>query len=104
VALADVGDVVLLGFAAANHDPEVFRDPETIRLDRTPNPHVAFGNGPHTCIGVHLARLEARVLLEELLAAIPDWHLASGAVIDFEVLPDATIPARFHRLPIEVGS
>ena len=101
---AAAGEIVLLGFARANHDPAVFEDPETIRLERGPNPHVAFGNGPHTCIGVHLARLEARVLLEELLAAVPDWRVGADARITFERVGDARVPVRFDALPIEVGA
>ncbi len=113
VATADVsgpwghgepGDIVLLGFATANHDPAVFADPSTIDLRRSPNPHVAFGNGPHTCIGVHLARLEARVLLEELLVAVPDWRLGDGAKITFEEVGGALVPVRFDALPVEVGA
>lgn len=100
---AAAGEIVLLGFARANHDPAVFGDPEAIRLGRSPNPHVAFGNGPHTCIGVHLARIEARVFLEELLAVVPDWRLGEGAAITFEEIGGAQIPIRFDSLPLEVG-
>lgn len=101
---ASPGDIVLLGFAAANHDASVFADPGVVRLDRSPNPHVAFGNGPHTCIGVHLARIEARVFLEELLAAVPDWRVGAGTRIDVERFGDSEVPVRFHALPIEVGA
>jgi cytochrome P450 len=97
------GEIVLLGFAPANHDAAVFEQHGTIRIDRSPNPHVAFGNGPHTCIGVHLARLEARVFLEELLAAVPDWHLGAGVEIDYAEIDGARIPESFLALPIEVG-
>lgn len=100
---AAAGDIVLLGFARANHDPSVFTDPETIGLERRPNPHMAFGNGVHTCIGIHLARLEARVFLEELLAAVPDWQLGEPTQIMFEEIGDARVPVRFDELPIEVG-
>lgn len=100
---ADPGAIVVLGFARANHDPAAFHDPGAIRLDRSPNPHVAFGNGPHTCIGVHLARLEARVFLEELLAKVPDWRVGDGAGITFEEIGDARVPVRFEALPVEVG-
>ena len=89
-------------FARANHDPAAFDDPRSVRLDRTPNPHVGFGNGPHTCIGVHLARLEARIFLEELLAAVPTWRIADGARITFEEVNGARVPVRFDALPIEV--
>lgn len=101
---AHAGEVVLLGFARANHDETVFGDPQAIDLERSPNPHVAFGNGPHTCIGVHLARLEARVFLEELLRVVPDWRLATGMRAAYEQVGAARVPVRFDVLPIEVGA
>jgi cytochrome P450 len=62
------GDKVLIWFVAADYDGDVFADPFTFDIHRTPNPHVAFGLlSPHLCLGAHLARLEIRVLLEELL-------------------------------------
>lgn len=100
---ADPGDIVLLGFAAANHDATVFADPGRIDLQRSPNPHVAFGNGPHTCIGVHLARLEARVFLEELLAAVPDWHLDGEPAVAWETHAGVEVPVRFDHVPVAVG-
>jgi len=63
-----VGDNVLLCVAAANHDPDVFVNPEELMLDRDPNPHLTFGWGLHHCLGAHLARLEARLALDALLA------------------------------------
>lgn len=53
--------------ASANRDDEVFPSSESFIANRTPNPHIAFGSGPHTCPGSRLARMEAQVLLEELL-------------------------------------
>jgi cytochrome P450 len=100
---ATAGDIVLLNFASANHDPAVFDDPGAVRLDRSPNPHVGFGNGPHTCIGVHLGRLETRVLLEELLARVGDWHLLPGSVIETDRIGQTEVPAKFVRLPVGVG-
>lgn len=100
---AAAGDVVLLGFAAANHDPAAYPDHDTLRVDRSPNPHVAFGQGPHTCIGVHLARLEARVFLEELLARVPVWRLEPGADIEWGDVNGARVPAAFRRLPVRTG-
>ena len=100
---ARAGDIVILGWGAANHDPAAFDDPGEIRLDRRPNPHLAFGSGPHTCIGIHLARLEIRVFLEELLEAIPDWHLGDGAAFDTVRLVDDEVPRLFHRLPLVIG-
>ncbi len=60
------GGFVSLNFAAANYDPAVFDAPEEVRLDRRPNPHVAFGFGPHLCLGAHHARLVVRSLLKAL--------------------------------------
>lgn len=61
------GDSAALVFAAANMDPRIFDDPQTLRLDRIAKGHVTFGGGgPHLCLGAALARLEARVLLQEL--------------------------------------
>lgn len=58
------GDVVALGFGAANHDPAAFPDPDRCLLDRMPNRHLAFGAGPHLCLGAPVARLELAVTLE----------------------------------------
>ncbi|MET7338965.1 cytochrome P450 [Nonomuraea sp. NPDC005650] len=64
------GSRLLLIFAAANHDPRVFPDPETFDLERDTSRTIAFGTGPHFCLGASLARLETRVVLEELVAAV----------------------------------
>lgn len=98
------GDIVLLGFATANHDASVFRAPGEIDLQRSPNPHVAFGNGPHTCIGVHLARLEARVFLEEVLATVLDWHLDGPPSIAWDFIGGGELPVRFDAVPVAVGA
>jgi cytochrome P450 len=101
---AAAGETVVLGFARANHDATVFTEPGGLRLDRRPNPHVGFGAGPHTCIGLQLARLEARVFLEALLAAVRDWRLTTGADIAFAVIEGTTVPARFEHLPLVTGA
>jgi cytochrome P450 len=62
------GDKVALVYTSANRDDAVFADPQRFDIRRTPNPHVSFGIGTHFCLGAHLARLEARVFVEELLA------------------------------------
>ena len=69
---------MLLLFGSANRDPAVFPDADTFHLDRRDGRHVAFGIGPHRCIGSNLARLELRVAVEELLRMIPDFRLAEG--------------------------
>ena len=71
------GDKVLLLYEAANRDERVFRDPDRFDVTRNPNDHVAFGGyGAHFCLGASLARLELRIMFEELLAALPDIELA----------------------------
>ena len=69
------GDKVVMWFSAANRDPSVFRDPHRLDLLRSPNPHVAFGIGPHFCLGAHLARLEAAEMLRQLLLHAPDMTI-----------------------------
>jgi cytochrome P450 len=65
----ETGDLLLLGWAAANRDPKAWEHPDDLRLDRAkPERHLGFGYGIHFCIGAPLARLEVRVALEELLA------------------------------------
>lgn len=66
---------VSLCWASANRDGSVFEAPEELRLDRKPNPHVAFGSGPHSCIGSLHARVLLRVLLEELAAQVASIHV-----------------------------
>ncbi|MGW4051984.1 cytochrome P450 [Streptomyces sp. NPDC004779] len=60
------GDKVVVFHVSANHDERVFADPHRLDLGRRPNPHVSFGDGPHVCLGAHFARLQLRVLYEEL--------------------------------------
>lgn len=61
------GDWLMLCYASGNRDEEVFEDPFTFRSDRKPNRHLAFGYGAHLCLGQYLARMEMRILFEELL-------------------------------------
>lgn len=71
------GDKVVIWFIAADYDEDVFGDPYTFDLHRTPNPQVAFGlMSPHLCLGAQLARMEIKVLLEELLPRLGDARLA----------------------------
>ncbi|HEY2300390.1 MAG TPA: cytochrome P450 [Acidimicrobiales bacterium] len=70
------GDPVLLVYASADRDEEVFgTDADRLRVDRHPNPHVAFGFGPHFCLGAALARLEGRVVLTELVQRFESLRL-----------------------------
>jgi cytochrome P450 len=75
------GDSVLLPFPAANRDPEVFEDADTVIIDREVNRHVAFGLGIHRCLGSNLARLELRIAVEVFINRFPKFELADpGAV------------------------
>ncbi|MCL6639816.1 MAG: cytochrome P450 [Candidatus Rokubacteria bacterium] len=70
------GDKVVTWYIAANRDPEVFPDPYRFDVTRSPNDHVTFGpGGPHFCLGAHLARLETRILFEELLPRLRSIEL-----------------------------
>lgn len=92
------GDTVALGFAAANFDPDVFEDPVRCDLARTPTRHMTFGIGPHICIGAPLARMELRVMLEELVARVGVLELAGVSV------PFGGLRSGFSRLPVRVVS
>jgi cytochrome P450 family 142 subfamily A polypeptide 1 len=72
------GEKVLMLYQSANRDEEVFANADVLDLGRAPNPHVAFGVGPHVCLGMNLARLEVRVHFEELCRRFPDMHVPDG--------------------------
>lgn len=69
------GDELLLLYASANRDQRAFDNPDVFDVTRENNRHVAFGFGSHFCLGAHLARLEIKVMFEELLRRIGDWDL-----------------------------
>jgi len=69
------GERVVLLIASANRDEEEFIEPDEFRWDRSMPRHLGFGQGHHYCIGAHVARLEGRVLLEELLARVPEYEI-----------------------------
>ena len=74
------GDKVLLMLMAANHDPDVFAEPDDMDLERKDNYHIAFGSGPHTCLGGILARAEAQVAIGTLVRRFPKMRLAGDNV------------------------
>jgi cholest-4-en-3-one 26-monooxygenase len=74
------GDKVIVYYCSANHDEDVFADPDRFDVGRNPNPHLTFGGGgPHFCLGLHLARLELRQLFATLLDQVPDIELVAPA-------------------------
>lgn len=72
------GDSVVMVYASANRDEDVFDEPFRFRLDRSPNEHLALGTGPHYCLGANLARMEIQVVMERILARLPKLRLEPG--------------------------
>jgi len=72
------GEKVLLLYPSANRDADVFDEPDSFIADRSPNPHLGFGVGNHFCLGANLARMEIRVVLEEVLRRMPDMEYTAG--------------------------
>ena len=70
------GDWLWLAYPSGNRDEEVFDDPDAFRIERNPNRHLAFGYGAHLCLGQHLAKMEMRILWEELMPRLQSLELA----------------------------
>ena len=88
------GDKVVVFHGSANYDERAFAAPHRLDLTRAPNPHVSFGDGPHSCLGAHFARLQLRVLYEEtcrllptLAVAAPPQRLVSNFIHGLKSLP-----------------
>jgi cytochrome P450 len=75
------GQMAYLPLVSANRDPEEFADAERVLIDRPDNRHIAFGAGPHRCLGSHLARQELRIGLMEWHARVPEYRLSEGVAI-----------------------
>src|SRR5215472_2195535 len=69
------GDKIVMFYSSANRDDSVFASPQEFDIGRNPNPHLAFGFGPHFCLGRHLAALELRVLLQAIAERMPSITL-----------------------------
>jgi len=93
------GEKVFMLYQSANRDEAVFDAPDELRVDRDPNPHLAFGIGTHYCLGANLARAEVRVVFEELFRRLSDIAVAAGAPLERGdsslVLSLEHLPARF---------
>lgn len=95
------GSAVFPLLGAANHDPDVFENPEMFDITRSPNKHLGFGSGIHTCLGAPLARMETIIAITNLIKRNPNLHLA----VDASELELINIPLwhRYKSLPIILG-
>ncbi|MEI8049850.1 MAG: cytochrome P450 [Actinomycetes bacterium] len=91
------GDELLLLYPSANRDEEVFSDPHSFDIARTPNDHVAFGFGAHFCLGNQLARLEMRTMVDRLLERMPDLTRASDEPLAHR---DANFVSGIESMPV----
>jgi len=89
-------DWLMLCYASGNRDPEVFEEPDAFRVDRKPNRHLAFGYGAHLCLGQHLAKMEMRILWEELIPRLESVELAGTPAMSEAVFVNGP-----KRLPIQ---
>jgi cytochrome P450 len=91
------GDWLMLCYASGNRDEAVFDDPQAFRVDRKPNRHLAFGYGAHLCLGQHLAKMEMRILWEELLPRLSDLSLDGAPAMSESVFVNGPkrLPIRF---------
>jgi len=86
-----------ISFISGNFDEDIFEDPLEINFKRSKIPHLSFGFGPHTCLGNHIAELEARVFLETLVNSELEWQIES-CDINFHASPYETVPDSFRSL------
>jgi cholest-4-en-3-one 26-monooxygenase len=95
------GDKLLMFYPSANRDEAVFENPDVFDIERRDNHHLAFGNGEHFCIGTHLARLEARVMFEGIVARMHDIELTGPVSYLRSNLIDGVkhIPLKFSGKP-----
>ena len=92
------GDSVVMVYASANRDEDVFDEPHRFKVDRTPNEHLSLGFGPHYCLGANLARMEIRATLERVLERLPKLRLAPGAA---PVFTQSALIDGIQSMPVE---
>lgn len=92
------GDWMMLCYASGNRDEAVFDEPDVFRVDRRPNRHLAFGYGAHLCLGQHLAKMEMRILWEELIPHLDSLELAGEPAMSEAVFVNGPkrLPIRFR--------
>ena len=92
------GDWLMLCYASGNRDEAVFENPNDFRVDRTPNKHLAFGYGAHLCLGQHLAKMEMRILWEELIPRLKSLELAGEPAMSQAIFVNGPkkLPIRFE--------
>ncbi len=90
------GDRILMLYQSANRDEDVFERPDELILDRDPNPHLAFGIGPHYCLGANLARMEVKTVFQELFYRLPDIAISDGAEV---ARGDSSLVIALQHLP-----
>ena len=97
-ATISAGQEIILLYPSANRDAAVFEKPDDFDIHRSPNPHMAFGFGAHFCLGNQLARLELKVMVDRLLARLPDLHLT----VDRDALPrrEANFISGIEEMPV----
>lgn len=97
----DPKDYVHLSFVSGNFDDSVFSEPDIINIHRERNPHLAFGFGPHTCIGNHVAEVETAALVTIFLEQVSNWEILPTSEITFDEIGKYKYPGRFHTLFIK---
>jgi cytochrome P450 len=91
------GERVMCALGSANRDDRYFDEPETFKIDRRRNAHVAFGTGIHTCLGQNLARADAQIFLDEMLRRMPEYEIDLAAVRPYTKIP---LVSGYSSMPI----
>lgn len=95
-------DFVYINFASGNHDESVFPQPDKVDISREKITHVAFGFGPHTCVGNHIAEIETRILIEQFLPRLSKWKIEK-AEVTWQEVNNSKFPGHFESVEISCG-